>query len=286
MASSATHNALDIPIYGAAFNVPLVWLDADGDPTLPVSLDIEVSKDNGTFANASNSAVLAKEVGGVTDSAYGYLTLTASEMTCDLLLGQAKDSTQKATPFTLRPKRLPVVRDNQCAGGGNSTATLDANASAVDDYYNGCILYLDADTGAGQARRILSYVGSTKVATVAGTWATNPDATTDYQVLATPEWLTALNVRLLAVTNANSVLLDATQVAAIATAVLAADWSSLEAGAKTATTLGGAIALIRAAVAGRIAISGTTLTVYEADGTTVIATHTIASDYSTRSTPA
>jgi hypothetical protein len=195
MASSATHNALDIPIYGAAFNVPLVWLDADGDPTLPVSLDIEVSKDNGTFANASNSAVLAKEVGGTTDSAYGYLTLTASEMTCDLLLGQAKDSTQKATPFTLRPKRLPVVRDDQCAGGAASTVTLDGSASAVDDYYNGCIIFLDADTGAGQARRVLDYAGDTKVATVAGTWQTNPDATTDYQMLATPEWLTALNTR-------------------------------------------------------------------------------------------
>lgn len=195
MASSATHHALDIPIYAAAYNVPLVWLDADGDPTLPVSLDIEVSKDNGTFANATNAAVLAKEVGGSTDSAYGYVTLTAAEMTCDILLGQAKDSTQKATPFTLRPKRLPVVRDSQCTDGGNSTATLDANASAVDDYYNGCILFLNADTGTGQARRILSYVGSTKVATIAGTWETNPDATTDYQVLATPEWLTALNTR-------------------------------------------------------------------------------------------
>jgi hypothetical protein len=63
----------------------------------------------------------------------------------------------------------------------------------VDDYYNGCIIYLDADTGAGQARRVLDYDGGTKVATVAGTWETNPDATTDYQMLATPEWLMALS---------------------------------------------------------------------------------------------
>jgi len=80
--------------------------------------------------------------------------------------------------------------------------------------------------------------------------------------------------------------LAADAVAEIVAGILAGDWASAEAGAESATTVAAALALIRAAVAGRIAISGTTLTVYEADGTTAIATYTIAADYSTRSAPA
>ncbi len=71
-----------------------------------------------------------------------------------------------------------------------------------------------------------------------------------------------------------------------AAAIAAYDLASLEAGAKTATTLGGMIAIIRAVAAGKFSLSGTTMTVYEVDGTTVLATFTVASDYSTRTAPA
>ncbi len=42
---------------------------------------------------------------------------------------------------------------------------------------------LASGTGAGQARLMVSYVGSTKVATVAKAWAVNPDATTTFALL-------------------------------------------------------------------------------------------------------
>ena len=73
----------------------------------------------------------------------------------------------------------------------------------------------------------------------------------------------------------------------IATALLEADWAGYEAAAKNATSskVGHALAGARGMALGRLAISGTTLTVYEADGTTVLATFTLASDYSTRTAP-
>jgi hypothetical protein len=74
------------------------------------------------------------------------------------------------------------LRANTCQAGGASTATLDASASATNSYYNGDILMLVAGTGAGQARVIIGYDGTTKVATVNAAWSTNPDSTTRFVI--------------------------------------------------------------------------------------------------------
>jgi hypothetical protein len=68
--------------------------------------------------------------------------------------------------------------------GAAGTLTLRSGAVATDDYYNYQILTLTGGTGAGQARIISDYVGSTKVASVNGNWATTPDNTTTYTVTA------------------------------------------------------------------------------------------------------
>lgn len=66
--------------------------------------------------------------------------------------------------------------------GAASTVTLDANHAAVDDIYNGQQIRVIAGTGAGQARTISDYVGSTKVATVSVAWVTTPDNTSVYAI--------------------------------------------------------------------------------------------------------
>ncbi len=88
---------------------------------------------------------------------------------------------------------LDVVADNKnlltpfvggtAQTGGASTITLTSGSSATDDLYKGLVVVIASGTGAGQARRILSYVGSTKIATVATAWATNPDNTSVYALL-------------------------------------------------------------------------------------------------------
>jgi len=69
-----------------------------------------------------------------------------------------------------------VQRANTAQAGGASTITLDASASATNDYYNGSLVTIVGGTGAGQSRVISDYVGATKVATVAKAWATNPSS--------------------------------------------------------------------------------------------------------------
>lgn len=66
--------------------------------------------------------------------------------------------------------------------GAASTITLRAGAVATDDYYNKQLLKIVAGTGAGQSEYISDYVGSTKVATMAANWKTNPDNTSVYSI--------------------------------------------------------------------------------------------------------
>jgi hypothetical protein len=77
------------------------------------------------------------------------------------------------------------------ASAGSATTITLAGASAVDNYYNHQVVQITAGTGAGQSRTIVGYVGSTKVATVARAWATNPDNTSVFQLKGletTPTW--------------------------------------------------------------------------------------------------
>lgn len=67
-------------------------------------------------------------------------------------------------------------------GGAASTVTLRAGASGSDDAYNGKVIRIVANTGAGQLRVIHDYVGSSKVATVDRDWTTPPDATSTYEI--------------------------------------------------------------------------------------------------------
>lgn len=80
--------------------------------------------------------------------------------------------------------RLAIHRSATAQAGAASTITLDASASATNDTYNNDIIYLISGTGAGQGNRITDYDGTTKIANVQDTWATNPDATSVFVIVA------------------------------------------------------------------------------------------------------
>lgn len=67
--------------------------------------------------------------------------------------------------------------------GSASTITLAVGSSAVDDWYNGLIIFITSGTGSLQARRITDYVGSTRVATVQPNWNTNPASGSVYTIM-------------------------------------------------------------------------------------------------------
>lgn len=77
---------------------------------------------------------------------------------------------------------LTPAHTGTAQAGGASSITLAVGASAVDNAYRGMRITTTGGTGSGQTRSIASYVGATKVATLATAWATPPDATTQYSI--------------------------------------------------------------------------------------------------------
>jgi hypothetical protein len=177
----SAQDAHPYPIYNARFRLIVPLLDADGDPISPSSPDTELSQDLGTFADATNEATEIATSSGVV-----YVDLIATELDTKSTVVRVQSTGAKTTIAVLNPRRLPVLRTGTAQAGANSTITLDSSASAIDDYYVGCWVNITNDTPSnvlGQARVIIDYVGSTKVATIQGTWGTNPSSSSTFEIL-------------------------------------------------------------------------------------------------------
>jgi hypothetical protein len=69
-------------------------------------------------------------------------------------------------------------------GGTADTIILASSASDVSGLYDGMTLLIESGTGAGQARVISSYNGTTKIAEMDSDWDVQPDNTSVYSVFA------------------------------------------------------------------------------------------------------
>ena len=78
-----------------------------------------------------------------------------------------------------------LTRTGTAQAGASSTITLDSGASATNSFYNYQTIIIQSGTGAGQTALITGYVGSTKVATISGSWLTNPDNTSVFATYIT-----------------------------------------------------------------------------------------------------
>jgi hypothetical protein len=76
----------------------------------------------------------------------------------------------------------PYMTSGTAQAGGNNTITLSSGASATNGLYDPGLIRIVSGTGVGQARMILSYDGTTKIAVVDRDWRTNPDSTSVYEV--------------------------------------------------------------------------------------------------------
>jgi hypothetical protein len=75
------------------------------------------------------------------------------------------------------------VNEGLAQAGGTNTITLNALASASDDAYEGQTVFIRSGTGEDQSRQIVTYDGTTKIATVERDWDVVPDATSGYVIL-------------------------------------------------------------------------------------------------------
>ena len=89
----AAGDATPIPVKNQVYRVTFPILDADGDlVTAAGSLDSEVSKDGGTFADCTNEATEINTSSGVY-----FLDLTATEMNADTIALRFTGSGCRAT---------------------------------------------------------------------------------------------------------------------------------------------------------------------------------------------
>lgn len=178
----AVQDAHPIPLFNARFRVTFPIFDASGNLVSGATgLDSERSLNQGTFTDCTNEAI---EI--ATGSGLYYLDLTAAEMFSSSTTVIVKSS-GKTTVLTINPEQFPIMRSGTAQAGAAGSITLDAGASSKDDYYNGCYVNITNNSPAnaqGQARKILDYDGSTKVATIDGTWGTNPTSASTFDILA------------------------------------------------------------------------------------------------------
>lgn len=125
----ASTDAKPVPQKNVAYRVTFAILDADGDlVTGATGLDSEVSKDGGTFADATSEAT---EI--ATASGMYYLDLTATEMNADTVAVIVKTSSSgaKTTTIVMYPEEAGDIRVNVTAFGGTA-GTFSAGRPEVN----------------------------------------------------------------------------------------------------------------------------------------------------------
>lgn len=119
----ASSDATAIPVKNQAYRVTFPIMDADGDlVTGATGLDSEVSKDGGTFADATSEAT---EI--ATSSGVYYLDLTATEMNADTVAVIVKTSSSgaKTTVLVLYPQEAGDINVDVTYWNGTAVATPD-----------------------------------------------------------------------------------------------------------------------------------------------------------------
>ncbi len=143
---------------------------------------------------ADNTLTAAKlATGAITAAKFAAGAIDAAAIAADAITA-AKIAPAAIDAATFAPDTgLAPLRSGTAQGGTGFTITLDASASSTTNLYAGDSILITGGTGFGQnANNIVSYNGTTKVATVRDGWVTNPDATSTFVIEPAQE--TALDI--------------------------------------------------------------------------------------------
>ena len=102
----------------------------------------------------------------------------------DEILTGALHNTATSAGRRLRELSALSLHSGTAQSGTSTTITLAAGADGGDGIYNRNLIIIIGGTGAGQTRTIADYNNTTKVCVIDRNWRINPDATSEYQILA------------------------------------------------------------------------------------------------------
>lgn len=217
--------------------------------TIATNLNTKIANVTGTASAGSSTSITLAGLSAVDD----FYRFSIVEITGGTGSGQSRTivayvgSTKVATvnrawatnpdstsTFAIRASSQPVILDAGLAqAGGASTITLRSTSSATDSLYVGATVVIMGGTGAGQERVITAYVGSTKVATLATAWTTQPDSTSVYALLPVGRSITVSNLDKTGY-GVTSVATDAIDAAAVKADAV----TKIQTGMATSTALG------------------------------------------------
>jgi len=102
---------------------------------------------------------------------------------CDRVLTGATHNITNSLGKRIRQISGIIFNDGTAQSGGNNSIQLASGAITSNDMFRRAKVILTGGTGAGQEAIITSTVASTDTCTVTPQWITNPDNTTEYEIL-------------------------------------------------------------------------------------------------------
>lgn len=167
------------------FHLTVAASGADGVGLVPVAT---ISKAGGAFAAVDAGTAITELTNGwykIVHAAADLDTVGALGVRIAVATADTLCVVHAVTRFD-RNKTIPgaISCDLVAQAGANLSITLNAAESATDGFHTGSMLVLIGGTGSGQVRECTGYVGATKVAAVDRAWATNPDNTSVYAIVA------------------------------------------------------------------------------------------------------
>lgn len=181
----------------------IVKTSTSGAKTVPIVLYPQESGD--IKVDIQSAAGTAWASGAITAASIATDAITAAKIAADAI-GASELAADAVTEIWNGNPNL--VRSATAQGGSANSITLDASASATNGLYDPSLIVITGGTGAGQARLITDYNGTTKVAVVNRDWRTTPDNTSVFRIIAAPN-MVSLNEGLAQGGGASTITLNA-----------------------------------------------------------------------------
>lgn len=204
------NNALPYPVYGVPWTVVFPILDADGDPVTGATCDSEISKNGDTGADCTNEGTEITFTTATNKGQY-YLTLTAAEMTADIVTVNIYPDSGKATVIVLYPRKLVTLASGTSQGGAVGYITLAASTVDFDGQFNGCLCVATIDSNV-EVRVLQACTTADQQCTVTPNWNVAPDADDTY-VIYLPEGMQIPQAHVKAWNDAATAIVIDTQLA-------------------------------------------------------------------------
>ena len=145
-------------------------------------------------------------LGSITASHSGSLTDHKGKIKFNINDGSSTNNLHNI--MTIGPAEIKNSGVLQASTNSPATTTLANTASSTDDFYNNYNLKITSGNGSGQIRKIIDYLGSSKIATLETNWTTIPTANDSYEILSSSVSIIGdLNVSSI-IASTNTTILD------------------------------------------------------------------------------